>query len=133
MSSDAKIVCASAHFAKMARSAVKTPAFWKKYGGYVAWAFVGLIIAIAGIFQPIESIRTFLVIGFIALGVVGFLFSSEGEPQNGFVVVGFGGYLLVMYGVGYAISSASPGFVLIGLVVATALFLLGVAGIKLNQ
>ena len=127
--SDANSACATVILCKQARKTVRTVEFWQQNWGYVFWGLIGLLCAIAGTFQPIDSLKELFIVGAIVLFTIGLVLS--GDDIIGFLIVlGFGGFLLAMYGLGFVLASFLFGWAIIAFIIAILLYGLGALGVE---
>jgi len=112
---------------KTADTAFSAAGFWRRNYGYFIVVFLGLILATAGFFQPIEDLWSFFGCGILVLIVLGFVLSLGSKDLTGFgLVFGFGGFWLALYGIGFALAAFSFGWVFLALFAALTLFGVGI-------
>jgi hypothetical protein len=104
--------------------------YWRRSSGYLFWGLLGLLCLLAGLFHPIENFSTVFGSGAVIFFLLA-LFASPnfGDVANACIVVGFGGFLLAMYGIGFAIAALLFGWAVIALIIAVVLYCVGVLGI----
>lgn len=93
--------------------------------GYALWVVLGVLCAAAGFFHPID-LDGFLRAAAVILFIVSvFLSGSTGNGTGFMVTIGFGGFLVAMYCLGFAIPLALFGWIIIAGIVAAILFAIG--------
>jgi hypothetical protein len=104
--------------------------FWIEKAGYLLWLFIGLLCAATGLFHPIADLADLFIWSAVALVLLGmFLSMSSGDASGFCALVGFGGFLIAMYGVGFEITAALIGQTILAVVAAAVLYAMGVLGI----
>jgi hypothetical protein len=102
---------------------------WRRSSGYPFWGLLGLSCLFAGLFHPIENFSAIGGVAFILI-ILGMFASMNSRDAVGIcIVVGFGGFLLAMYSIGFAVAAFSIVWAVIALIIAALLYCVGVLGI----